>query len=554
VLQGTSQKDIYELPTPDGTGDTALNGRGMSGGGAMTRLRLDASGQSDDGTFGGYFRYDGGNDGGWSGSPFGNAWWKPIDQFKLTVGSAGYDGFWAKDGVARWGFYRDAGDVFGNIEGWAYGAAFYDGFTKGGMLTITPLEALEMNVGVPFFDGGRAEGIFKSTHGQVAYSIDGIGQFAVTYRGGYQGDSRDKEGFLTRNWKVTAYDTAKEKTVDAAELLAGFKVTTLTSGEKVLLPPTANKNVVEDYASGFDTRNNSKIYAYFDLGAIENLGIQLGVGFTLPSKDVIEKTGLNVPGKDAYYDDTRKDERPNPDYGKDPSTVAPGTNVTDPILPAGGTLTYVPRSPADYSKGTWTTTQTIKYNTPLAVGLGVSFDVGSFGIKARVQGEFAQKITYDYTQTNTDPTNAAQGKDPESGSYEIKGPFKLRADILPSFAINDSMKIFLSAGLELQAKYSYDTFGWSSVNADGAASPGATRVKLEDTVDSKVGWHIMPYFTKSVGWCQGFYAGFRLEHKAGNDYIESYNRNSTGYIENKWVPNYKAIIDWSVPIGIAFQF
>jgi hypothetical protein len=554
VLQGTSQKDIYDAPnpgTPGWQGDTALNSRGMSGGGAMTRLRLDASGESDDGTFGGYFRYDGGNDGGWSGSPFGNAWWKPIDQFKLLVGSAGYDGFWNKDGVARWGFYRDAGDVFGNIEGWAYGGAFYDGFTKGALLTITPLEALEINVGIPFFDGGRAEGIFKKTEAQVGYSIDGIGDFAVTYRGGYAGDSRDKDGFLTRTWKVSAtYDhdndpTTPDKEFDAVEVLGKLPFTTLTSGQKLFLKPTANKNVVEDVASYFDTRNNSKFYAYFNLSAIENLGIQLGVGFTLPSTDVVEKSGWNTPAKDAVPG--RTTPIVNPNYGADPDSLPDGTDVTTPVLPIQD---GDPGQAANYADGTWTTTETVKYNPPIAIGLGVSFDAGAFGIKARIQAELAQKISYEYKDTNTNPAFAS-GK---SGSYEMKGPFKVRGDILPSFAINDSMKIFLSAGLELQAKYSYDTFGWSSVDANGAASPGATVVKLEDTVDSKVGWHIMPYFTKSVGWCQGFYAGFRLEHKAGNDYIESYNRNTSGNLEKKWVPNTKAIIDWSVPIGIAFQF
>jgi hypothetical protein len=550
VIQGTSEKGIHDDKTTTNPGGATYldDGKEIQAGGAMTRLRLDGSGTSEDGTFGGYFRYEGGNDGSWSGSAFGNAWWQPIDQVKFLIGSQGYDGFFGKDGVARWGFYRDAADVFGNIEGWAYSASFYGGFTKGGILTITPLEALAINIGIPFLDGGRGEEVYKKTNAQVAYTIDGIGDLAITYAGGYEG--RDAKT-NTPNWKVKAtYDhdgdsSTPDKEFDAVDVLGKIPYTTLTSGEKLYLIGTANKGVVPDYASYFDTRNDSKFYAYFNLSAVENLGVQLGVGFTLPSTDLVEKTVLNVPAIEAVPG--RTTPIINPNFGADPDSLPPGTDVTSPVLPIQD---GVAGQAADPTQGTKTTTQTVKYSPPLAIGLGASYDMGAIGIKVRVQAELAQKITYEYKSTNTNPAYAST----ESGSYEIKGPFKLRADILPSYAINDSMKVFLSAGLELQAKYSYDTAGWSSVDADGVPTAGATYVKLQDTVESKVGWHIFPYFTKSVGWCQGFYAGFKLEHKAGNDYIESYNRDSGSNLRKDWIANTKAIIDWSIPIGIAFQF
>ena len=551
VIKGDSAKDIeVDKAANGGKGSTTLTGHEIFSGGEMTRLRLDASGTSDDGTFGGYFRYHGGDDGGWGGSPFGNAWWKPIDQVKFLVGSAGYDGFFNKDGVARWGFYRDAGDVFGNIEGWGYSNSFYGGFTKGGILTITPIDALEINIGIPFFDGGRGEAVYKSTHAQVAYTIDGIGDFAITYAGDYEG--RDAKT-NTPNWKVTGKDGDKE--VDALTALAGLtpRNNIITgSTEYVMLLPSAGKGDVEDYASRFDSRNNSKFFAYFNLSAVENLGLSLGVGFTLPVTDVNEKTGLNVPGTPANPGDPgRTTAVVNPNFGGDPDSLPPGTNVTDPVLPVTPATPASPAVPADPSAGSWTRTQTVKYSPPLAIGLSASYDAGAIGIKARVQAEVAQKLTYEYDYKNTAPGSAAI-----SGSYELKGPFKLSADILPSFALNDSMKVFLSAGLSLQAKYSYDTYGPDSYEADGLPSATAKTVKTTDTVDAKVGWHVFPYFTKSVGWCQGFYAGFKL-WSDGSKYLESYNTDKNGsliYKEDQLSPNYKAIVQWAVPIGVAFQF
>jgi hypothetical protein len=450
VIEGTSEKDDNtDWAADNGKGKAIFDSRDITTGGTMTRLRLDGSGESEDGTFGGYIRFEAGSDGG-STTGWGHAWWKPIDQFKLLIGSAGYDGFWAKDGVARWGFYRDAGDVFANIEGWAYGAAFYDGITKGALLTITPLEALEVNIGIPFFGGGRGEDIYKSTHAQVAYNIDGIGDLAITYRGDFEGQGNDK---------------AKHVSVSGVTLDGSTTAT--------LLPAV-------DIYSSIGANTEPKFFAYFNLTAVENLGVQLGIGFTLPAKD--EPDAVEVP------------------------------NISK-------------------------TTETFNYMPPVAIGLGASYDMGAIGVKLRVQAQLAEKYTYDVKTDNlVVPANSF------SGSYEIAGPFKLSADILPSFAINDSMKVFLSAGLAMTAARDYDI--WDTVDSKV--------VKVTKTEDAVVGWHIMPYFTKSVGWCQGFYAGFRL-WSDGSKYTADYNRDKDGVLD-KSDPVEKAIVNWSVPIGIAFQF
>jgi len=410
VLKGTNQEYNGGKPVhPDDKGEAQAV---VQSGGGMGRLRIDASGQSDDGTFGGYIRLEGEGDSNWGNTTgWGNAWWKPIDQLKLLIGSQGYDGFFAADGVTRWGFYRDAGDVGIIPEGWAFGAAFYEGFTKGAILTITPLEALAINIGVPYFDGGWAEDVYKKTNAQVAYNIDGIGNLAITFVGN------------SNTFKIEAPATSAPKEYEEKEITIG--------GETIKVPVLKASD--PNWAPGaqeFGTAAAPKLFAYFGLSAIENLGVDIGIGFALPVKE---------------------------DF-------------------AGTTITR---------------------QNPIAAGLGVSFDADTFGIKVRIQGEFAGSVK------------------PEKGD-PINDPFVLIADILPSYAINDSAKVFLSAGLQLT-------------------------VPDDKDADSVVGWHIQPYLTKAVGWCQSFYAGFRLESDGSKIYNKDSKEDGTK-------------VNWAVPIGVTFQF
>ena len=509
VIEGTSKKGIHDAtgPNVNPKGDTYLDdGEEVKASGNMGRVRLEASGTNDEGTFGGWARLDTGSYGGGING-YAYAWWQPLSLLKFQVGTNGGDGYFDAWGGAGWGFYAAAGDVLG-LESWAYGSAFYGGFGAGGaILTITPLDALAINIGIPYFAGGRGEDVYKKTNAQVAYNIDGIGKLAISYQGDYEGRD-DKTN--APNWKVTYGQDANKKALSAVDVFGSFNPRNVTGLGYVLLPPAAGSDVndpldstsppntvgkveVPDVMAQVGSRNNSKLYAFFDLSMVENLGVQLSVGFTLPSKDVDEKE--NTPG-----------------------------------TPADGKVT-----------------RTVNYMPPLAVGLAASYDAGAFGIKARVQGQFAESLKYEYENTHPLITEAGA----KSNSYEVKGPFVLRADILPSFAINDSMKVFLSAGLVLQAKYSYDVLGYDNANPDGEGTASSKYVKLEETVDSVVNWHINPYFTKSAG-AGTFFAGFRLW--SDGKYVESYNRNSGGYLMKNWVPNYKAIVNWAVPVGIRFDF
>jgi opacity protein-like surface antigen len=358
-LKGDNAKDAAGDATPVGVG------------GNMSRIRIEVSGQDEDGKFGGYVRHDTN----WWGAATpaitasGNVWWKPIDQFKLLVGGNGKDGFFGADGVTRWGFYQVAGDVGVASEGWAFGASFYEGFAPlaSAVLTLTPIEALEINVGIPFFGdanegGGKAEDVYNKIEAQVAYNIDGIGRVALSYKG------------------------------DSNEGL----------------------------------RDTSKMFVYFGLSAIENLGIDIGLGFKFPGSE-------SVGGVDSTY------------------------------------------------------------NAPLAVGLGVKFDAGAFGVKARLQGQF--------------------GEVTKVGSTETKGDTVINVDVLPYFAVSDNLTAFLSAGLG---------------------------IKAPDGDDAVTSWHINPYITvKSNWWAPNFYAGLRIDSDG--------KKGSSGDGD-------ASLINWSVPIGLIVSF
>jgi len=209
--------------------------------GEIKRGRVEISGQDENGVFGGYLRID--HSAWWAGvdaeaaSITGNVWWKPIDQVKLLIGGNGKDGFFGADGVTRWGFYQVAADGVGVLtENWKFGNAFYGGFDPlySAVLTVTPIEALELNFGFPLFDNGEAYKVYSKFNAQVAVNIAGAGRLAITYAG----NEMDKDA--------------------------------LDDGTNPL----------------------PKLYAYFGLNAIENLGIDIGVSYQIG--DTYENSGMKA--------------------------------------------------------------------------------------------------------------------------------------------------------------------------------------------------------------------------------------------------------------------
>jgi opacity protein-like surface antigen len=396
-------------------GDTG-EGSKVTADGDLPRVRVEASGQTGDGVFGGWVRVEPTKfesaakmeptapkikDVILSGIQ-GNAWWQPIDQFRLLIGGNG-DGLFGADGVARWNFYQTVGDVGVVPEGWAFDASFFGGWgAKGALLTITPMEALAINIAVPFISnaGKEAKDVYMKTNAQIAYTLSGIGKFALTYVGG-----------------------------------VGDKVDVFFESDPTAAGSAADANALIDKVEG----NGGKLYAYFGLSMIENLDIDIGFGYTLPVST--DKMGIKIKnGTTKEYEE-------------------PAGTIPD-------------------QKGT--------YNAPIAVGLGINYSAGAIGAKLRVQGKFAESAKPDQGET-------------------WNGPMVITADLLPSYAINDSLKFLLSAGLKMT---------------------------MPDKGDTVVGWHVQPY----VSVRDMFFAGLR---------IDSAGKPASGG---------DAVINWSVPVGLAVSF
>jgi len=183
--------DVVKSDTSDET-----DGK-ISSTGDMNRIRLSASGTNDDGTFGGWFWTNPGD--GWAGYAF----WKPIDQLRLLIGSFP-DGLYGKEGVTGWSYGQMVTDT--NVGGgqgdhvWGGGVlglntrqAFFGGYGEGGlMFEITPTEMVAVNIALPVFDGGKPDAkdkfpnemanVFASAMAQLSLNFD-FGNIAITYKG-----------------------------------------------------------------------------------------------------------------------------------------------------------------------------------------------------------------------------------------------------------------------------------------------------------------------------------------------------------------------------------
>ena len=417
--------------------------------GLFDRLRFEGSGANDADTFGGWIRFE---------TPWytddlgfeGLAWWKPIDQFKLSIGGNS-DGIYAKEGQTAWMFYQRATDTGVSDRGdssWGdngrYGFdggsnlitrnAFYGGFGSYGLLLdIKPVDVLGINIAVPFISetgkpwaAGEPKNILKKIEAQIDLNLD-FGNIALTYRGGLGltegAAATGKEFYLVStntgtptapNWGDPAWTGTKP--TDAA----------LEAGTSVIFDTKATGTAKVD-----DAFDPGTIFAYFGLTSIENLGIDFGIGFPLPLK---QKVG----------------------------------DVT------------------------WT------YISPLAVGLGVQYSAGDFGIKARLTTSFAGS-----TKTDID------GDKPE------KTPLQLTFDVLPSYRVTDNLKIFLSAGLGIVGSY---------VDPDGNKADNS----------SQLGIHVSPYVWVGEEWGPSFWAGFQLQS------VKIYDRDAS--------------VTWSIPIAMGVSF
>jgi len=199
ALTGSTAKDAA-----DKTAD-------LGAGGSMNRIRIEASGTTEEGNFGAWFRYE--------GQGFGYAWWKPMDMLLLRIGNNGYDGFNGKDGVTRWGFYQtisDTGVSFGGDNAWGdtiydislggstyaalnFTSAFFGGYggSNAFMIEFSPMEMLGINISLPFANG-KLEDLYKQLTAQVNLNL-AFGNIAITYAGGAADAVEDWQGNIAFN-------------------------------------------------------------------------------------------------------------------------------------------------------------------------------------------------------------------------------------------------------------------------------------------------------------------------------------------------------------------
>ena len=172
-------------------------------------IRLSGAGELADGKFGGNVRLDF-VDGGVLLSPShgvlgqGLAWWKPIDQFKLTLGQSNAKGGmgWGKEGVTGWGFNQKAYGTHvalgsDNVWGRAWGgfipgylyyrdvfAADIDENTPGLYMEIKPFDMLGINIGFKDFNGDWGRDFFADN---FVFQVDlnfAFGNIALTMKEG----------------------------------------------------------------------------------------------------------------------------------------------------------------------------------------------------------------------------------------------------------------------------------------------------------------------------------------------------------------------------------
>ena len=210
------------------------------------------------------------------------AWWQPIEMLKLQAGLL--DDFYVNEIVDTFGGNAEETNV--HHVGY-FNDQILDAFGQqmdqvGAALSIYPVEGLALNLSVPYIRGNLAsvdpaDHAYSNMIGQVQYTIENVGRASLAFRGA--------KGYLKESFKFDA--AAQQKMEDAMMALA-------MSGA---LTDSKISDLYSDLYSGFITGiegNNHAIYAAFYFTMIENMGVNLGLKFTLPYADKKDFSGQEV--------------------------------------------------------------------------------------------------------------------------------------------------------------------------------------------------------------------------------------------------------------------
>jgi hypothetical protein len=437
-----------------------------------------------------------------------NVWWQPASFVKFTLGY-----FWGGGGQGV-GVANVADDIIpvkmygrdgwkgdntrGALNGWGYEVL------NGSSIELFPVEGLYIAATVPTGDalgGAKAADIFARTMGRVAYTINGIGQIAVTYGGGTTKIAVDQKGprasvkfFDLRSVgpqdpssPASPYDYASFDEWYAVQF--GFtpdKWDTLTSAEQKKATEDYNKAMDEYYGEkwddlipewdltkyyadvqtlikgrigdAFSNGDSARIAAGFTLTAIENLGVY--VGFEYPMA----------------------------------STFSGAFDVGHRAVPNTST-TADPMDTRAYVNPTFTAT----YQPAMEGKLRVSYAAGAFNFASGVLLKFGEKTT----------VTTAYGEDVDN-DVTTSRHYKVDADNDPVSVLAGTQSVTvekpMTLGVTLNPSYALDIMTVGLV--------GELNVTLADT--ATVDFNIVPYVQKPLGG-GAVWAGVQIEGSTAAD-------------------------------------
>jgi hypothetical protein len=230
IIAGESGKERGAAGIVDVNSDWLTTRLGLSDNWIQTRLQVTAA--NEEGTWGGWFRIQPSD----LNPAHGWIWWQPITQIKATLGLI--DGFRPFGHIGT----LDVHDYLGAASAGSAVAEIFPAYdaAQGFSLLVTPIANLKIGVSTPIIakkdktfpanEKQPAEVSYRKIGGWVAYTLDGIGTFGL----GFKGSSLNFTTFL-------------------------------------------------DYDNGKLADAKSQINFAFDLTAIENLKLQVGVSYPLPA-------------------------------------------------------------------------------------------------------------------------------------------------------------------------------------------------------------------------------------------------------------------------------
>ncbi|MDE6719879.1 MAG: hypothetical protein K2J68_08505 [Treponemataceae bacterium] len=286
--------------------------------GGIRNARISFNWTSDDEKIGMMYDIYGDGSSGFSAGDYRAAWYKPADWVKFMVGHID-NGYTMRSDLAygSWAWMRPNNWMEGDE-----GITFNIGNFNGLQVELFPVEGLQIlgRLALPA-DGGWTDAykMFEQSTFAAGYTIGNIGTVKVAWNGsgarkyknqdevhaaGWQIDYKDKNNKDAHKYYATMEDgkkalaALKEQKAQAEAKVKGVKA--LDKGEEDLLNELENalngttspKWATEVKASG-EEKYYGDIQAAFDLTAVENLFVTVGVKVSLASDKYKELGGAN---------------------------------------------------------------------------------------------------------------------------------------------------------------------------------------------------------------------------------------------------------------------